>query len=581
MGGLLVLLLALLLGLFLWLPSWVKGDGARLASEALGRQVTITEFEFAPWRMGVALGGLRVAGASGQTEPMLEVQRIEAALSLRSLWFRSPVLEFLTVTRPVVRLTRLAEGHYDVDDLLARFSAPKAAGDAQSPPPSLALYNISLKQGQVLLNDKPLGRQHQLSDLAMELPFISTLDADVKVHVQPQLSGRLNGVAFGGKGSGLPFAEHREAKLDFKLDGFELAPYIGYLPKSLPLQLKQGRVDAQLVLQFQQPKGQVPQLGLSGTIDLANFALQTPRGEPWLAWRGLHLDLRDIQPLRRLVNLGGITWTGPELALARDARGQIWQLGDSAPAQPSSAPSKPAGASGASVPAPTASPDAQAWRVALAGMTLSDGRLTWRDASTAAPLALSVSELSAKLGAVAWPLKGAMPIEWSLALRPQGNTTQAAAQMSGEGSLSPESLAMAWRTQGLELQWFEPYVRPFVAARLKGNLAVEGQVALAEPLAAEPAARLQLGLRNLELKSFALTPLSSRDEMVRLAALTLDRVDIELGAQRLDAGQLTLRRPALDVWRDLQGRWSYLSMLPAEPARTRLAGRSDAAKPAS
>ena len=67
-----------------------------------------------------------------------------------------------------------------------------------------------------LLDDRPTQRHHEVRHLAIDLPFLSTLAADIKVHVQPQLTGVLNGVAFTAKGRALPFAEQRAATTRFQ-----------------------------------------------------------------------------------------------------------------------------------------------------------------------------------------------------------------------------------------------------------------------------------------------------------------------------------------------------------------------------
>ncbi|MFY7863859.1 DUF748 domain-containing protein [Roseateles sp.] len=600
--------LLLLLALWFWLPKWVQGSGARMASEALGRPVSIAEFEFSPWRLGVMVGGLRVAGASAQSEPLLEVERIEAALSLRSLWFRSPVLESLSVTRPVLRLTRVAGGQYDIDDLLQRFAASGSPKKPDSEPAELALYNISLQQGQVIFNDRPVERQHVLSDFSLEIPFISTLDADIKVQVQPQLSGRFNGVAFGGQGKGLPFAERREASLDFELAGFDLSPYVDYMPNSLPLRLQQGKIDAKLSMQFQQPRGEAPWFAIRGALDLKHFNWSKPSGEPWLAWRGLHIDLQDVQPLRRLVSLGGVQWKGLDLAMARDARGQVWLPGQGDQAasgqqrsavrqasQTELAAQKKHEAKVGGAASSRLSEDG-AWRVSFTGFDLSEGRISWQDAALPSPVALNVSDLRLKLGAGAWPLKKDLPMEWSWSLQaderakvpsraaakraPSGMKQAALAiapeptLMSGEGSVGPEALRMSLQVAGLDLLDFAPYLRPYAAAQLGGRLGFSAQLNLADPLQAEPASRLVLGVRDLALSGLTLSELDRRDALLRLGTLALDRLDIEPGKQRLEAGTLKLVRPALALWRNPQGQWSYQSLLPKEPTN----GRHSASK---
>lgn len=105
--GLVILILALT---WIFLPRWVQGSGARLASEALGRQVQIQQVHFQPWRLGLVLEGVSIAGAPGQAKPLFAVDKVDAAVSLRSILHLAPVLSSLSVDRPVLRLARTGKG---------------------------------------------------------------------------------------------------------------------------------------------------------------------------------------------------------------------------------------------------------------------------------------------------------------------------------------------------------------------------------------------------------------------------------------------------------------------------------------
>ena len=124
----------------------------RLASQALGREVSVEKARFQPWRLGLVLEGVQVAGAAPGDAALLEIASAEATLSLRSLWHRSPVLDSLHIERPLLRLSRVADGRYDIDDLLKRWSPPAEKAESESGA-SLALYNLSLAGGRVLLED--------------------------------------------------------------------------------------------------------------------------------------------------------------------------------------------------------------------------------------------------------------------------------------------------------------------------------------------------------------------------------------------------------------------------------------------
>ncbi|WP_144006832.1 DUF748 domain-containing protein, partial [Pelomonas sp. KK5] len=467
-----------LIGAAAWLlvPRWLAGPGMRMASEALGREATVQAVRFEPWRLALELDGLSIAGSDGKAPALLSIGQVRAVLSLRSIRHLSPVLAELQIEEPVLRLARTGDGHYDIDDLLQRFAAKPGAKPADGDPPAFGLYNIRLHGGQVLLDDRPVGRQHALTELLVELPFVSTLAADVELAVQPKVSGKLNGVTFGSEADWRPFAERQQGTLDLKLRGLDLEPYLGYQPAGLPLRVARGRLDAGLKLQFRQDPRQTPQVQLSGELALADAALQTPAGQPWLGLRQLHVVLKDVQPLRRQVQLGAVRLEGLELALQTQADGRLWLPDGGQPAQPPAAP----------------------WAFGMDSFELKDGSVGWRDASLGKPAALHVSAIESRFGPLAWPLRGSTPLSFAMQL--DSSATGRPATLQGEGSLSAEALALKAKWQDLALADLSPWM----PAQLAGALAGRIELQLPQPLAADADRRLTMTLQDLELARPAL-----------------------------------------------------------------------------
>lgn len=261
-----VVMLALLAAT-LALPGWITGRGAALATEALGRPVHIERARFQPWRLAVVVEGLSIAGTAADQQPLFKLDKLDAALSLRSLLRGRAVVESLALTRPELRVARLAEGHYDIDDLIQRF-AGKPAAKLEPAEPEFAIYNIELSDGFFAFDDRPVQRKHELAGLRLALPFVSTLPADVAVKLLPRLSGKLDGVAFDSHAEALPFEDDASARLSFKLAGLDLAPLAAYIPASAPLRLATGKLDVDLAVDFAEHPKQPPGVKLSGGVQL-------------------------------------------------------------------------------------------------------------------------------------------------------------------------------------------------------------------------------------------------------------------------------------------------------------------------
>ena len=572
------LLMVLFLAAWLALLRWLQGSGAALVSQVLRRELSVAEVSFQPWRLALQLQGIRVAAAAGQdpSKALLTLERVEAVFSWRSVWHWAPVLQSLRLVKPVLNLSRVSAGHYDIDDLLARWAKPSpAAADLPRSPMALALYNIELIDGEVLLDDRPLGKLHQLTALRLDLPFISTLNADVAVHVEPKLAGALNGVDFDSHAQWLPFAEQGEASLMLQWTGLDLLPYRAYFPDALPLRVQRGVVDADLALTFSQAKGKgkEPQLSLRGQVHLRDFALQTPAGAPWLAWRDLQVPINKAQPLLRTIELGSVTWWAPELALSRDADGQLW-LPTAAAEAPPEVPESPKPPKPPELSKTPKTPKTPAWRFSWDRFELKEASVDWRDAAVGRPSALRLEGITAQVGAVTWPLsplptpQKAADFSFGMRLQPAAARGKAeASRIEGAGSLAAEQLALKWRWQGLALEWLAPYLQAQLPLQVRGQLSGRGELALATPLAADAAARVKLDLRELALQDLRVSALNvAAPAILRVGTLSLDRLKLDLAAQQLVAGELVLNQAVAELAREAKGAKNFQSLLPVTAA---------------
>jgi uncharacterized protein involved in outer membrane biogenesis len=588
--GLLLALLLLLLGAWLGLPYWLEHRGVALASEQLGRTVSLESAHFRPWRLALELRGLRIAGPSEGAPALLELRRVEATLSLRSLRHLAPVLASLQIEAPSLRLAYLGQGRTDLDDILQRLAQrPKTPANASDEPPNLALYNIELSEGEVVLEDRPAGMQHRLEALSLGLPFISTLDAHDEVHVQPKLSGRLNGVDFRSDGEAQPFADKRNARLNVHLQALDLMAYQRYWPRELPVRLSRGRLDLALQLDFRQPPKQAPEIKLGGAIKLHQLGLQLavsdgardPAWQDWFSLEGLELGLAEVQPLRRLARFDHLVLRAPRLMLQRDGRGQL-QLPRLGQAQASAASAR----SKASAVTTTAT---SPWRLSLQTLQLDQGELAWRDAATRPAAGLLLDQLTLNGRALAWPLAvdaaGAASLAVQARLGPAGQSgpasvakpslgqksaPQQSAQITGQASLSQAGLTLDWQLRKLALAWFAPYLNSLTSLQLGGELALAGQLR-----ADARGESLQLGLRDLSLRS--LQARSGREVPLTLQGLSLDQLALQWPERRVQAGRLSLQGPRVQLTRsrDGLGNWQQWWNAPAA-SDTPAAARADA-----
>ncbi|KDB53122.1 hypothetical protein X805_12940 [Sphaerotilus natans subsp. natans DSM 6575] len=546
----------LLLWLLLWLalPPLLKSLIETQASQALGRPVTLERVSVRPWAMDLAIERLRIGAAPGaaETEPLLEVARLRADLDAASLWRLAPVVAALEIDAPALRLTRTAEGHYDIDDLIARLSAPSPAPTPDSGPARFALHNLRLSGGSVRFDDRPTGQIHQLDGLTLTLPFLSTLPSQVEIEVAPRLAFTLDGAAFDSQAQGRPFAPRRTTQASFTLPQLDLAPWLGHWPAALPVRLLRGRIGTTLKLDFDAPAGAAPVVRLSGRVQAQELAFSDRDGQPLLGWNDLDIALRDVQPLARRLAFGAIVLDGLTLDLARDAQGRLNLARLAAPT--------PAAPTTAAASSPPATPDAPAWQVSVEALALQNTRIGWQDATTQPAAHLALEHLTLDTGALAWPMTQPARLKLAAALAAPARGT-----LGVEGQADAASADLALTIDALGLEAFAPYLRAVLKPRLDGRLAAQAR--LRWQAGDTPA--LSVELERGELAALKLSTPDAPAATPPLAAL--ERLEIEAGkidlnARQVELGRLRLLQPSTRLERDAQGRLNLADWLVASPA---------------
>jgi uncharacterized protein involved in outer membrane biogenesis len=564
--GWVLLTLAGLIGLaWLAVPPLLKSQVEQRASAALGRPVQVGRIDFTPWTLELTAERLTVGAAPGapSAEPLLKIARLHANADLRSVLNLAPVLTALEIDQPEVRLTRTAEGRYDIDDLIARFSAPTPETDeSASKPARFALYNMQLRGGQVTFDDQPLQRQHVLKDLTLAVPFLSNLPSQIDIEVTPRLAFSLDGTAFDSEAKARPFTATRATEARFKLASFDLAPWLGYWPQALPVKLQKGSLQTDLALHFDTPASGASNLRLTGTFGARDLALTDRTGAALVGWEALDVALKDVQPLARQVTLGAVTLDGLTLDVSRDAQGRLSLQQLAGPVDTAPAP-----AAAASSTAPPASPD---WRVKVEAVALQNTRVHWRDATTQPAAALTLAGLDLETGAVQWPMdEKATPVTLKLSTTLHGATdSPAQGKLTVRGEASDRRAQVDLQVERIALAALQPYLNATLRPQLGGALSASGQLRWAVAAGQTPG-QLQLDLSHATVEALQLTDRrtgpAALASLASLGKLQLDDATIDLNAHTVALARVQLGRLDTRVARDAKGQWNVLQWLVPQP----------------
>ena len=558
------------------------------APEWLGRPVQVETVRFNPFLLRLRLENLNVGAAHTGAPPQLHVDELSLSLGWSSIWHRAPVVRALALKGPRLNLSRTAEGHYDVDDLLQRWQTPAEAPAASTGPARFALYNLQIQDGQIEVDDRPLGQRHHLSALTLGVPFISTLSAaDEKVEVQPRLAFVLDGSHFDTGARLTPFDPQAPEQVHVRLPDLDLAHWVPYLPASLPLKLQQGHLALDLALGITQgPQGL--DWKLSGQLGLKDFALQWPDQSRAVAVQTVDLKINTLAPRQRQLDLAELKLQGLRLATRRDGRGRWdWLALAGAPAVPdraSPAPvpaSRPGSASAAGAGGEAGAADSAAWAFSVDHLTLADTQLTLADELLRPAGQWSLSLPSVSVQTLRWPLADAsrathLQARWALAT---GDTSAPSGEAEVQGTLSREGGRLDLKATDWRVEAWQPYLAAYLQPRLQGGVSAQAQVSWQ----GAPGAQLPtVQVPELSLDRWKVIDGDGRAARTAVAwdRLVAQNIAVDGPAHAVQVEQLRWTAPQAQLRRDAQGALDLARWLRPQPTRAGSASAETASGPA-
>ncbi|MFI5446643.1 DUF748 domain-containing protein [Polaromonas sp. UC242_47] len=584
-------------------PPILKSQLEKIASDKLGRQVTVGAVDFKPWSLELTLSDLAIAKSGVATAaapatnpiaatpaapllPQLKIKRLYIDAEMESLLRLAPVVDAIAVDEPVVSLTHLGDGRYDIDDILARLQ-PKA-DEAPGKPQRFALYNLVLSGGQLDFTDQTVHKTHELRELHLSVPFLSNLASKREVKTSPHLAFKLNGGSFDTAVVGTPFAQTHKTDANIKLSDFDLRPYLGYLPASLPFRLQDAVLQADLKVAFEQTPATVVKLSGVLTADKVRLldkpAAGSQVGQDLLAFDRLQVTMDEVRPLEQFVKLSAVELTAPTLHIRRDRAGRLNLLPEAAPVAPekiasSARPERAEGQNKAQSQAPAA---AAPWKVQVTSVAVRAGVLNWLDDSLPSPAQIKLSGLTLDASAIAMPFAAASPLQFkgTLGLDPAAVLTPASpaapgkakakantkgvaaappavaslAQLSFSGTATDQAAQVEVNTSAWPLEMAAKYVGQFllpaVNGQLDAQLAVNWQAASGDKAQVLNISAPQIALREVQLAQ-------GKVSLVSVQRVDLADVAIDVAGQSFKAGKLQLTQPKARVDRGADKRWMY------------------------
>lgn len=314
------LLLAILLFAALILPGIVRNALVKNLESFTGRKTEIRKVSINPLTLTAAVHGFRLA-EKGSAAPFASFSSARVSVSPASLFRQALIVSEVELRSPHLNLVRTAENRYNFSDLLES-KKPKKTGEK---PPLFSINNIVVNNGSMDFLDEAItdATRHTVRKLDLAVPFVSNIPYLADRYVTPKLSAVINGTSFSATGKLKPMSSSMETSASLSLKQLDIPYYLGYLPKSIPLKVSNGKFSTELEIIYMVSAANKPDLTLKGSIILDDLSIAERNGAPLLALKQGALDISQAAIFTRSFHLSKFTLEAPELFIERDPSGVL------------------------------------------------------------------------------------------------------------------------------------------------------------------------------------------------------------------------------------------------------------------
>ena len=366
-------------------PPLLKSVLLKQLSAQLHRDVAIEAIDINPFALTAKIGGVSVKGADGKEA--LGFDELFVNLSVLSIAQAAPVVDEIRLAGLRIVVARLADGKYDISDLLDEWLKPSEP----SPTPRFSINNIQLLDAKLVFDDQPVGKVHTVSEINLKLPFVSSMAYKADVSVTPHFSAKFDDSPILLEGSSKPFTESRESEIRLDIDRFNLATLQPYLPASIPLHLENGAVDTELRLIFKEVSDQLFSLSMLGAVHLSELKVTDSANSPLVGWKKMDIEIENADLVNQRFTVKGVALDGLDASLAVNRQGELNLL---------ALIEKMAGAPANNAPKVEAKPAGKGPEWTLGEFRLTNGLLRWKDESTLTVTQGEVRNLNVQVGKI-------------------------------------------------------------------------------------------------------------------------------------------------------------------------------------
>lgn len=540
-------ILGLMLLSMLVVPWQIKKQGSNWVAENTTRTLQIEKAFFNPFVLTVEVEGV-VLSEQQSTTPFVSFKRLMLSASVRSIIDRALILDRVELNEPAVAIELLGKQEFNFSDFTRLGGeTPQPASDEPDKPFLFSFNNIIITGGKVDFTDQTSAKKskHQITELALSVPFIGNVPYLTDDYVEPQLRLLLNGSEISAAGQLKPFHESLETSLSLVLNEIDLAFYAYHSPIPLPLEVTSGTLDTQIDLTYRISSSEQPKLLLGGELALSDIYIRELNGADLFRMPTLILDLDWADLMQQDFNLSSLDVYEPQLFVNRNNEG-VWNFQTLATTQAET---------GTDV---TAEKEQKTTLplLKIEELALFDGKVHFQDQFPTGEVNEELHGINLRLNQLSTLFDQKTALEFWFATDRKLTT-----KIDGEVGIDPPTAAVDLVINGVPLKPYYPYLAEFITAPIAGKLNLAGSVNY------DDTGNLQLQHAQLALHKLHV-PFSGKDGF-SLDDLLITGGSFDLQQQQAALATVTLSGGDLRATRLADGSLSPLKLLRPQPEQTR------------
>ena len=567
------------------LPEIVRRVAIAQVPKLTGRVLQLDDVDLNVFTGHVALKGVKVlkAGTSNTNERASEIERVDVRLDYLPLFVHHVRVKEITLVAPKIQIVRRGPVEFDFSDVIDRFKGREAPKESKDKEPSkwvVTVERVTIQSLAGAARDQTTSPESvwRIDDLNLAANNLM-IGPDSKPG-RLQLSLKLNDAPITVTSDSLvltPLA----AKARATVEGFDVAPVRAYVPPSVPASPRAGKVSLAMAAAIELSPTGLKRGSVQGKVTTAGLEVfQTGKTEPFLKIPRLDLEIKDADFVARSVTIGSVAIDGLSLRAVRDAQEKIDLLALAGPpdskksgAPTGATPARSAAAGQArpvspesAKPLASAEPARADFKLMVEQVALRKAELGLKDESVKPLTTLTITDLSADVKDISWPVAGPATFAVSMNMPRSGRVEM-------KGSVTPLPFDIDFDLS-LRNGAIEPYQAYFpIKARFVGTFFGDNH----NHITLNDGVLTATSRGKNWVEKFAILAPGEKTPAASFQRLRVDGIDFSW-PKYAKVSRISLTKPDLRVERDQDGVISLKKLFTPDPAR---AGAAKPDKPKS